>query len=157
MAPESEIDAAIAEVNDLKIDEASIKEQPKAAMEAFHRGYIFEEHMSEIECSCLTPEIVLKASGHVNRFTDLMVKDGKAGACYRADHLLKYCCNKKLQKDLSTSADKAAELKQVLVTLDDLSADELGAKIKGYGITAPAPNPLSRAYLSRERQKRPNT
>ena len=31
----------------------------------------------------------LRASGHVDRFTDYMVKDVKTGECYRADHLLK--------------------------------------------------------------------
>ena len=31
--------------------------------------------MLEMECTCLTPEPVLKTSGHVDRFTDLMVKD----------------------------------------------------------------------------------
>ena len=36
----------------------------------------------------MTPEAVLKASGHVERFTDLMVKDVKTGECSRADHLL---------------------------------------------------------------------
>lgn len=36
----------------------------------------------------MTPEIVLKASGHVERFTDFMVTDIKTGDCHRADHLL---------------------------------------------------------------------
>lgn len=36
----------------------------------------------------MTPEIVLKASGHVERFTDFMVTDTKTGDCHRADHLL---------------------------------------------------------------------
>ena len=29
-----------------------------------------------------------RASGHVDRFTDIMVKDSKTGDCFRADHLL---------------------------------------------------------------------
>lgn len=36
----------------------------------------------------MTPEVVLKASGHVDRFTDLMVTDIVTGDCHRADHLL---------------------------------------------------------------------
>ena len=28
-----------------------------------------------MECTCLTPEVVLKTSGHVDKFTDLMVKE----------------------------------------------------------------------------------
>lgn len=43
----------------------------------------------QVECPAVTPEVVLKASGHVERFTDFMVTDKKTGDCYRADHLLK--------------------------------------------------------------------
>ncbi|KAK9277267.1 hypothetical protein L1049_006806 [Liquidambar formosana] len=120
----------------------------KSNVLAFWRQhFVLEENMLEVDCPCVTPEIVLKASGHVDKFTDLMVKDEKTGTCYRADHLLKDFCNEKLQKDLSLTAEKAAELKQVLALLDDLSAEELGAKIKEYGITAPdTKNPLSDPY-----------
>ena len=45
--------------------------------------------MMEVECPSVTPEIVLKASGHVDRFSDLMCKDVKTLDCFRADHLLK--------------------------------------------------------------------
>jgi glycyl-tRNA synthetase len=76
-----------------------------------------------------------------------MVKDEKTGTCYCADHLLKDLCNEKLQKDLSITPGKAAELKRVLAVLDDLSAEELDSKIKEYGITAPeTKNPLSDPY-----------
>ncbi|PRQ58674.1 putative glycine--tRNA ligase [Rosa chinensis] len=92
----------------------------------------------EIDCPCLTPEAVLKASGHVDKFTDLMVKDEKKGTCYRADHLLKDFCNEKLEdQDRRISPEMAMELKQVLSKLDGLSAEELGACIKKYGIRAP--------------------
>lgn len=106
-----------------------------------------QENMLEVDCPCVTPDVVLKASGHVDKFTDLMVKDEKTGTCFRADHLLKDFCKEKLEKDLSLSAEKAAEFKQVLALLDDFSSDELGAKIKEYGITAPeTKNPLSDPY-----------
>ncbi|KAK8564020.1 hypothetical protein V6N13_005763 [Hibiscus sabdariffa] len=120
----------------------------KSNVLAFWRQhFVLEENMLEVDCPCVTPEVVLKASGHVEKFTDLMVKDEKTGTCYRADHLLKDFCNEKLQKDLTISAEKAAELKHVLATLDDLSAEALGAKIKEYGITAPdTKNPLSDPY-----------
>jgi glycyl-tRNA synthetase len=35
--------------------------------------------MLEVECPAVTPEAVLKASGHVDRFTDFMVTDEKTG------------------------------------------------------------------------------
>ncbi|XP_010250511.1 PREDICTED: glycine--tRNA ligase, mitochondrial 1-like [Nelumbo nucifera] len=113
----------------------------------WRQHFVLEENMLEVDCPCVTPEIVLKASGHVDKFTDLMVKDEKTGTCYRADHLLKDFCKEKLEKDLSMSAEKAAELKHILAILDDLSAEELGTKIKEYGITAPdTKNPLSDPY-----------
>ncbi|OIW05515.1 hypothetical protein TanjilG_27645 [Lupinus angustifolius] len=120
----------------------------KSNVLAFWRQhFVLEENMLEVDCPCVTPEVVLKASGHVDKFTDLMVKDDKTGTCYRADHLLKDFCNEKLQKDLTISSDKAAELKHLLATLDDLSAEELGAKIKEFGIVAPdTKNPLSDPY-----------
>ncbi|OAY42569.1 glycine--tRNA ligase, mitochondrial 1 [Manihot esculenta] len=120
----------------------------KSNVLAFWRQhFVLEENMLEVDCPCVTPEVVLKASGHVDKFTDLMVKDEKTGTCYRADHLLKDFCNEKLQKDLNITAEKAAELKYVLAVLDDLSAEELGTKIKEYGIVAPdTKNPLSDPY-----------
>nr|XP_043628188.1 glycine--tRNA ligase, mitochondrial 1-like [Erigeron canadensis] len=120
----------------------------KSNVLAFWRQhFVLEEDMLEVDCPCVTPEVVLKASGHVDKFTDLMVKDEKSGTCYRADHLLKDHCKDKLEKDLSISAEKAAELKHVLAVLDDLSAEQLGAKIKEYGIVAPdTKNPLSDPY-----------
>ncbi|CAL0308255.1 unnamed protein product [Lupinus luteus] len=120
----------------------------KSNVLAFWRQhFVLEENMLEVDCPCVTPEVVLKASGHVEKFTDLMVKDEKTGTCYRADHLLKDFCNEKLQKDLTISSEKAADIKHLLATLDDLSAEELGAKIKEFGIVAPdTKNPLSDPY-----------
>ncbi|CAN7127237.1 unnamed protein product [Brassica rapa subsp. narinosa] len=113
----------------------------------WRQHFILEENMLEVDCPCVTPEVVLKASGHVDKFTDLMVKDEKTGTCYRADHLLKDYCTEKLEKDLTISAEKAAEYKDVLAVMEDYSPEELGAKIKEYGITAPdTKNPLSDPY-----------
>ena len=48
----------------------------KAAMvDAWRKHFVLAESMLEMECTCLTPAAVLKTSGHVERFTDLMVKD----------------------------------------------------------------------------------
>ena len=44
--------------------------------------------MFEIAATCLTPEAVLKASGHVDRFTDLLVTDSKTNQGYRADKIV---------------------------------------------------------------------
>eukprot|EP01018_Ginkgo_biloba_P026707 Gb_33491 [translate_table: standard] len=120
----------------------------KANVIAFWRQhFVLEENMLEVDCPCVTPEVVLKASGHVDKFTDLMVKDEKTGMCYRADHLLKDYCKEKLEKDVLLPAEKVNEFKHVLAVLDDLSAEALGAKIKEYGITSPdTKNQLSDPY-----------
>merc|ERR1740124_1590082 len=61
----------------------------KAAMiDTWRKHFILNENMLEMECTCLTPATVLKTSGHVERFTDLMVKDTTTGDCFRADKLL---------------------------------------------------------------------
>ena len=57
-------------------------------LSAWRRHFILEEQMLEIECTAMTPEVVLKASGHVDKFTDYMVKDDSSGEFYRADKLL---------------------------------------------------------------------
>ncbi|PWZ37737.1 Glycine--tRNA ligase, mitochondrial 1 [Zea mays] len=120
----------------------------KANVLAFWRQhFVLEEGMLEVDCPCVTPEVVLKASGHVDKFTDLMVKDEKTGNCYRADHLLKDFCKDKLEKDHTLSPEMAEEYNRVLAILDDLTAEQLGAKIREYKIVAPdTKNSLSDPY-----------
>nr|CAB3484381.1 unnamed protein product [Digitaria exilis] len=114
---------------------------------SWRQHFVLEEGMLEVDCPCVTPEVVLKASGHVEKFTDLMVKDEKTGSCYRADHLLKDFCKDKLEKDHTLSPEQAEEYNNILAILDDLSAEQLGAKIREFGIVAPdTKNPLSDPY-----------
>src|SRR5947207_171215 len=49
--------------------------------------FLFENNIVEVETPIITPYDALKASGHVDKFTDPIVFDGD-GNCYRADHLL---------------------------------------------------------------------
>jgi len=58
-------------------------------LNAWRSFFVLEEQMLEVDCTMLTPETVLKASGHVDKFADLMVKDVKNGECFRLDHLIK--------------------------------------------------------------------
>ena len=58
-------------------------------IDQWRKHFVLTESMLEMECTCLTPAVVLQTSGHVERFTDLMVKDtGESGECFRADKLL---------------------------------------------------------------------
>ena len=57
-------------------------------LNAWRQFFVLEEQILEIKATMLTPEPVLKASGHVDRFTDWMVRDVKTSECFRADHLV---------------------------------------------------------------------
>ncbi|KAL6193468.1 hypothetical protein ACLB2K_034552 [Fragaria x ananassa] len=122
----------------------------KNVLALWHQHFVLQENMWEIDCPCLTPEAVLKASGHVDKFSDLMVKDVEKGTCYRADHLLKDLCIKKLER-LEEDSEMAMELKELLSKLDGLSAEELGlllypsAAIKP---TIPPPSTTTRRHLT---------
>lgn len=92
----------------------------------------------QVEGPAVTPAPVLKASGHVERFTDLMVRDAGNGECHRADHLLEDVLKKMLENPLD--GGKRKEIENVLARLDELGAQELGAQLKKYGIKAPVTN-----------------
>lgn len=51
--------------------------------------FVLEEQMLEIDCPALTIRNVFKASGHIDRFTDYLVKDVVTDECFRIDHLIK--------------------------------------------------------------------
>lgn len=102
----------------------------------WRKHFILEEQLLEVRCTQLTPANVLKVSGHVDRFTDVMVSDEKTGDCYRADHLLeghleKLMTNKKLSVDLQN------EYKEVLSQMDNYKLGELWALIQKYDARAP--------------------
>ncbi|KAF6198486.1 hypothetical protein GE061_008234 [Apolygus lucorum] len=98
--------------------------------------FIIEEGMSEVDCSVLTPEPVLKASGHVERFADLMVKDLKTGECFRLDHLIKSALEK-LAAAKDTKADLKEKIADIVVKLDGMTKDEMGAILKDFNIKSP--------------------
>lgn len=99
--------------------------------------FVVEENMLEVECTMLTPESVLRASGHVERFTDVMVKDVKTGECYRADHLLEDYLEKAIEAK-GTSEEKKEGMRVILRQIDNYGLKELGEFIKRYECKAPA-------------------
>lgn len=84
----------------------------------------------------LTPEPVLKTSGHVDKFADFMVKDVKNGECFRADHLLKAHLQK-LMSDKKCTAEKKAEMENVLTQLDNYGQQELADLFVNYNVKSP--------------------
>ena len=79
-------------------------------LQAWRSHFVLEEQMLEVDCTVLTPEVVLDASGHAARFADLMVKDTGNGECFRLDHLIKaalekVCADKKCSKETKAECE----------------------------------------------------
>jgi glycyl-tRNA synthetase len=105
-------------------------------LNAWRKFFVLEEQMLEVDCSIITPESVLKASGHVERFADLMVKDTKSGECFRLDHLIKshlekLCTGKKISEETKRDCE------DIIIKLDGMNKAEMDAVLKKYDIKSP--------------------
>ena len=115
---------------------------------AWRQHFVVEENMMEIECPAVTPEVVLKTSGHVDRFQDFMVSDTITKEPYRADHVLE----EKLEALLeATGADaltgeRREEVARDLAAVEGMDKVELGAKLAAYNCTSPEGNPLTEPF-----------
>lgn len=110
---------------------------------AWRKHFVLEDHMLEVDCTVLTPEPVLAASGHVERFADLMVKDLKNGECFRLDHLIKAHLEK-LCADKKATPEFKAECEDIVVKLDGMTKGEMAEVMTKYQIVSPITgNPLS--------------
>lgn len=105
-------------------------------LNAWRQFFVLEEQMLEVDCSILTPEPVLKASGHVDRFADLMTKDVKTGECFRLDHLIKAHLEK-LSSDKKATPELKAECEDIVIKLDGMNKDEMGAIMKKFNMKSP--------------------
>jgi len=117
---------------------------PGCAMEAnilslWRSHFTLEEQMLEIQATQLTPYVVLKASGHVDKFSDFMVKDVKTGECFRADHLLKGHLEK-LISDKKTTPEQVKEYEDCIQQLDNFGQDDLHQRLTHYGVKSPITN-----------------
>nr|BAN20718.1 hypothetical protein [Riptortus pedestris] len=105
-------------------------------LQLWRNFFILEDNMLEVDCSILTPEPVLKASGHVERFADLMVKDVKSGECFRLDHLIKSALEKKAA-DPKASPELKNEISDLIVKLDGMTKDEMASLLNRFSIKSP--------------------
>jgi len=55
----------------------------------WRRYYVRGERFAEISAPAISPEGVFRASGHLEKFADVMTECKKCGEAFRADHLLK--------------------------------------------------------------------
>uniref|UniRef100_A0A673L3A7 Glycine--tRNA ligase n=2 Tax=Cyprinidae TaxID=7953 RepID=A0A673L3A7_9TELE len=102
-------------------------------LQVWRQHFIQEEQILEIDCTMLTPEPVLKTSGHVDKFADYMVKDVKNGECFRADHLLKG-----LSFDKKCTAEKKTEMEGVITQMDNYTQQELADLFVQYNVKSPS-------------------
>lgn len=103
---------------------------------AWRQHFIMNEQMLEIGCTMLTPQQVLKTSGHIERFADLMVKDEKTGACFRADHLLVNHLEK-LIMDKKYPGEKKSRCREIIQQVDNYGKEELTKVLKEFEVTSP--------------------
>ncbi|RVE55206.1 hypothetical protein evm_000104 [Chilo suppressalis] len=108
-------------------------------IQLWRKYFILQEQMLEVDCSILTPEPVLKASGHVERFADLMTKDTKTGECFRLDHLIKAHLEK-IKSEKNTKSELKAEIEDILVRLDGMTADDMSGLMKRFDMKSPINN-----------------
>jgi glycyl-tRNA synthetase len=78
-------------------------------VDIWRKHFILEEDMLEVDCTALTPEEVLKTSGHVDKFADWMCKDPKNGEILRADHFVEAVLEARLKGDKDARGIKVEE------------------------------------------------
>lgn len=119
--------------------------------------------MLEVDCTMLTPEAVLKTSGHVDKFADWMCKDPKTGEIFRADHLVEQVLEARMTADKEARGHKieveeakdakkkkvkavaaqklddavVKEYEETLAKIDNYGGEELGELIKKFDIKGP--------------------
>lgn len=98
--------------------------------------FVVHDDMLEISCPTLTPYVVLKNSGHVAKFTDVLVKDIKTNDPFRADHLLESFIEKTLA-DPKATPELKKQLEDLRPLIEELKAPELTTIIRKYDIKSP--------------------
>ncbi|KAL0236191.1 hypothetical protein GEMRC1_002773 [Eukaryota sp. GEM-RC1] len=101
-----------------------------------------QPNVFEIACTALTPEAVFEASGHVQKFSDLMVRDSVTKECYRADQLL-IAHLETLAENKDLPADEHKTISHVISTADACDAIQMAELINKYELLSPNGNLLS--------------
>lgn len=97
--------------------------------------FILHENMLELNATCITPEPVLQASGHCERFVDFKVSDAVNGTSYRADKLLEEALDKEIK--MAPTEARKEELNVILNKLDGMKGPELDAVFQEFKVKAP--------------------
>eukprot|EP01040_Poterioochromonas_malhamensis_P010430 gene10430-11347_t len=106
----------------------------------WRRHFVLEENMLEMECTNLTPSSVLETSGHVERFTDFMVKDEVTGDCFRADKLLEDAIDQFLAAHPELPPAEQEQHRVNQRQADAYDAEELHQMLNKYNVKSPTNN-----------------
>ncbi|KJZ80058.1 Putative glycine--tRNA ligase [Hirsutella minnesotensis 3608] len=107
--------------------------------------FVIEENMMELDCTVITPEPVLKTSGHVDKFADWMCKDPVKGDYLRADHLVESVLQSRLAKHRegrtgSLGDSVVQEYEEILAKIDNYDGNGLAQLIERHDIRNPDGN-----------------
>lgn len=106
-------------------------------IQQWRKFFVIEEQLMEIEDSNIMPHAVLKASGHVDRFSDFLVRDEKdEKKFFRADKLLEDVMEAKAKEKGITEAERK-EFISVQNQADAYSREELMKVFVKYDIRSP--------------------
>jgi glycyl-tRNA synthetase len=115
-------------------------------IDLWRKHFVLTESMLEMECTCLTPAVVLQTSGHVERFTDLMVKDPPTGECFRADKLLEEAIDNLLEKNPNFTAAEKEDHLRIQRQADAFTPEELDQLLIKYECKGPSGEPYSPSF-----------
>jgi len=112
----------------------------------WRKHFVLTESMLEMECTNLTPAAVLQTSGHVDRFTDLMVKDPPTGECFRADKLLEEAIDDLLEKNPTMPTEEKESHLRIQRQADAFKPEELDALLIKYNCQGPSGEAYSPSF-----------
>lgn len=134
VVPSFEIHGGVAGLYDYGPAGCSLKDN---VLNYWKNHFVLEDQILQIECTTLTSYPVLKTSGHVDKFEDLMVKDTKTGECFRADKLLEDFIDNLVRTEKTLTNDRREELRKIAAQADAYEPDELFKIFQELGIKSP--------------------
>ncbi|KAF0992705.1 hypothetical protein HZS_2481 [Henneguya salminicola] len=129
----SEIYGGVAGLYDLGPVGSALESQ---IIDAWRKHFVYKDGLLEVRSCQLTPYQTLEASGHVDRFTDVLVKDILTGESFRCDHLIKAYFEDLLQ-DKKLNEEKKTEYINIINQIDNIKKDEMKNIIEKYNISSP--------------------
>lgn len=99
--------------------------------------------MVEMSCALVTPYVVLESSGHVAKFSDLLVLDSVTSEPYRADHLIEEWLDDLMAKTENLSEETKKEYEEIKIHADAMTPEETKAIIERFDMKSKLGNKLT--------------